>query len=112
MSRSLEATARQVVQRLRDAGHAAFYAGGCVRDMLRGVEPHDYDIATSARPDEIQKLFPKTIPVGVQFGVVLVVENDHHFEVATFRSDEAYEDGRRPSAVRFSTPEQDAQRRD
>jgi putative nucleotidyltransferase with HDIG domain len=80
--------------------------------MVRGVEPHDIDIATDATPERLQQLFPKTIPVGAQFGVVLVLENDHQFEVATFRRDEAYVDGRRPSAVRFGSAEEDAQRRD
>jgi len=80
--------------------------------MLRGVEPHDFDIATTATPEEVQRLFPKTIPVGAAFGVVLVLEAGHQFEVATFRSDEAYIDGRRPSAVRYGSPEEDAHRRD
>ncbi len=102
----------RIVRRLRDAGHIAYFNGGCVRDMLRGVEPQDYDIATSATPEEIQRLFPKTVPVGAQFGVVIVVENGHNFEVATFRSDIGSEDGRRPAAVRYGTPEEDARRRD
>lgn len=101
-----------IVRRLRDAGHTAYFNGGCVRDMLRGVEPHDYDIATTATPEQIRQLFPRTIPVGAQFGVMLVLEGDHQFEVATFRSDEAYVDGRRPTSVRFGTPEEDARRRD
>ena len=102
----------KIVRRLREAGHVAYFAGGCVRDRMRGVEPHDYDIATSATPEQVQGLFAKTVPVGAQFGVVLVLENDHQFEVATFRSDEAYVDGRRPTSVRYSSPEEDAQRRD
>ncbi len=101
-----------IVRRLREAGHTAYFAGGCVRDMVRGVEPHDYDIATSATPDDVQRLFAKTVPVGAQFGVVLVLEGEHQFEVATFRSDEVYLDGRRPTGVKFSSPEQDARRRD
>jgi poly(A) polymerase len=105
-------TATAIVQRLRRADHVAYFAGGCVRDMVRGVEPHDYDIATDATPEQVQQLFPKTIPVGAQFGVVLVVEGGHQFEVATFRSDEAYVDGRRPTSVRYGSPEHDAQRRD
>ena len=80
--------------------------------MVRHVEPQDVDIATSATPEQVQQLFVKTIPVGAQFGVVLVVEGEHQFEVATFRSDEAYVDGRRPTSVRYGTPEEDAQRRD
>jgi poly(A) polymerase len=104
--------ALSIVRRLTDVGHTALFAGGCVRDMVRGVEPHDYDIATTATPEQVQRLFPKTIPVGAQFGVVLVQEDDHQFEIATFRTDEAYLDGRRPTAVHYGTPEQDAQRRD
>lgn len=83
-----------------------------MRDMVRGVEPHDFDIATTATPEQIRNIFPRTVPVGAAFGVVLVLEGDHQFEVATFRCDEAYLDGRRPSGVRFGTPEEDAQRRD
>ena len=108
----MQNTAIQVVRRLREAGHTAYFAGGCVRDLLRGVAAHDFDIATSATPEEVQRLFPKTIPVGVAFGVVLVLEGGHQFEVATFRSDEAYRDGRRPSGVRYGSPAEDAHRRD
>jgi poly(A) polymerase len=108
----MKETAAQLVRRLHEAGHEAYFAGGCVRDLLRGVVPHDIDIATSARPEDVQRLIRKTVPVGAQFGVVLVREDGHQFEVATFRSDEAYRDGRRPSAVRYATAEQDAQRRD
>ena len=102
----------RIVRRLHEAGHTAYFNGGCVRDMVRGVEPHDIDIATTATPDQVQTLFAKTIPVGARFGVVLVLENEHQFEVATFRNDDAYIDGRRPTGVRFGTPEEDAQRRD
>ena len=109
---AMNETAIGIVRRLREAGHVARFAGGCVRDMVRGVEPHDYDIATSATPEQVQALFAKTIPVGAQFGVVLVLEGGYQFEVATFRSDEAYIDGRRPTSVRYGSPEQDAQRRD
>lgn len=104
--------ATRVVRTLRDAGHEAFFAGGCVRDQLLGREPSDFDIATSAPPETVQKLFRRTIPVGIQFGVILVIDSERRFEVATFRSDDAYVDGRRPTAVHFSTAEQDAQRRD
>jgi poly(A) polymerase len=107
-----ESTAAAIVRRLRDAGHVAYFAGGCVRDMLRGVEPKDYDIATSARPEDIQNLFPRTVAVGAHFGVICVLEHGHHFEVATFRSDGAYIDGRHPAAVTFSSPREDAERRD
>jgi poly(A) polymerase len=112
MSDTLEATARKIVQRLCDAGHLAFYAGGCVRDMLRGVAPHDYDIATSSRPEQVQELFRRTFDVGAHFGVIVVHEAGHDFEVATFRSDGAYVDGRRPESVSFSSPQEDAARRD
>ena len=109
---SMEKTAREVAARLRERGHIAYFAGGCVRDMVRGLTPKDYDIATDARPEVVQKIFPRTYAVGVHFGVIIVLENDFQFEVATFRSDEAYVDGRHPSAVRFSSPEEDAKRRD
>jgi poly(A) polymerase len=104
--------AADVVGRLRAAGHDAYLAGGCVRDRLLGREPLDYDVATSAPPEAVQRLFRRTVPVGVQFGVVLVIERGMRFEVATFRSDEAYVDGRRPSAVHFGSLEDDAARRD
>ncbi len=112
MSRSLESTARDVVQRLQDAGFTALYAGGSVRDRLMGVTPHDYDIATDAKPEEVQKLFRRTFPVGAHFGVIVVLEGTFEFQVASFRADGLYLDGRRPESVTFSTPEQDAQRRD
>ena len=105
-------TAISIVKRLREAGHTAYFNGGCVRDMVRGVEPEDIDIATSATPEQVQALFAKTVPVGAAFGVVLVLEGGHQFEVATFRSDEAYVDGRRPTSVRYGSSEEDARRRD
>ncbi len=108
----MEKTARKVIARLREDGHIAYFAGGCVRDMVRGLMPKDYDIVTDARPDTVQKLFPRTVAVGAHFGVIIVLENGFQFEVATFRSDDAYIDGRHPSAVHFSSPEEDAQRRD
>jgi poly(A) polymerase len=108
----MEQTAREICSRLRDRGHIAYFAGGCVRDMVRGCTPKDIDIATDARPEEVQKIFPRTVAVGAHFGVVVVVENGMHFEVATFRSDGAYLDGRRPVEVHFSSAEQDAKRRD
>jgi poly(A) polymerase len=103
---------------LRDAGHQAYFAGGCVRDLLLGVSPKDYDVATSAIPDQIVDLFPKTFTVGAHFGVVLVCTPqpdapDIATQVATFRSDGAYSDGRRPDAVRYTTdPREDVLRRD
>jgi poly(A) polymerase len=105
-------TAKIIVKTLRDAGYTAYYAGGSVRDMLLGKEPKDIDIATSARPEQIEDLFEKTYDVGKHFGVILVHENGHEFEVATFRSDSGYSDGRRPDAVLFTEPEEDAKRRD
>jgi len=104
--------ATDLVRRLRAAGHQAYLAGGCVRDRLLGREPLDFDVATSAPPEAVQALFRRTVPVGAQFGVILVLVDDARFEVATFRSDAAYVDGRRPSAVHFGTAEADAQRRD
>jgi poly(A) polymerase len=108
----MEAQARAVVQRLKDAGFLAFYAGGCVRDRLLGLTPKDYDIATSAPPKEVQRLFPRTLAIGAHFGVICVLEGGCEFEVATFRSDEAYVDGRHPTGVTYSTPQLDAERRD
>src|SRR3981081_3701633 len=108
----MEKVAREVAARLRERGHIAYFAGGCVRDMVRGLIPKDYDIATDARPEVVQALFPRTHAVGAHFGVIIVVENGFQFEVATFRSDDAYVDGRRPVAVHFSPPEEDAKRRD
>ena len=104
--------AADIVRRLRAAGHEAYLAGGCVRDRLLGRAPLDWDVATSARPEAVRALFPRTVPVGVQFGVILVVEDGARFEVATFRSDDAYVDGRRPSAVHFGSARDDAGRRD
>jgi poly(A) polymerase len=108
----MEATAIRIVRRLRAAGHEAYFAGGCVRDRLLGKEAHDIDIATSASPEEVQALFSRTIPVGVQFGVVIVREEEGEFQVATFRTDGLYADGRRPETVAFTTAEGDALRRD
>src|SRR2546425_13227013 len=112
MNDDLRITAIRIVRQLRDAGFTAYFAGGCVRDMVRGVEPHDFDIATNATPDEVQRLFPHTVTVGAAFGVVIVIEDGHHFEAATFRRDAEYLDGRHPAAVRYGTPLEDAHRRD
>src|ERR1044072_5053314 len=112
-AKSAEKPARAVVTRLRAAGHVAYFAGGSVRDRLLGIETRgDFDVATDARPDEVQKLFPHTVAVGAQFGVILVVENGVRVEVATFRAGDAYIDGRHPVSVRFTTPQEDAARRD
>ena len=108
-----DALARDVIAKLRLAGHRAYLVGGCVRDLLLGVEPQDYDVATDARPDRIMDLFPDSGRVGAHFGVVLVRNVFDQIEVATFRSDREYSDGRRPDAVHFETdPAQDARRRD
>lgn len=104
--------ALSIVKQLKESGYTALLAGGCVRDYLLGLQPTDYDIATSATPDQVEKLFPKTIPVGKQFGVMLVVLSGSEFEVATFRTEGGYQDGRRPSFVKFSNAEEDAKRRD
>src|SRR5438874_2197834 len=108
----MEKEAREIVAGLRDAGHVAYFAGGCVRDIARGQLPKDFDIATNAPPEVVQKIFPRTYAVGAHFGVIVVLQNEHQFEVATFRSDDAYVDGRRPVSVRFSSPAEDAKRRD
>ena len=108
------AFATEVVRRLREAGYTALWAGGCVRDLLLGGEPDDYDVATDATPEQVMGLFRRTVPVGVSFGVVRVLgpRGAGEVEVATFRSDGAYVDGRGPVGVVFSTPELDAPRRD
>ena len=108
--------AREIVVALRSTGNQAYFAGGCVRDMLLGVEPKDFDVATSGTPDVVMGMFAKTYSVGAHFGVVLVCTDGEGgeiaTEVATFRHDGAYSDGRRPDAVRFSTdPREDVLRR-
>jgi poly(A) polymerase len=108
----MRATATEIVRRLQSAGFEAYWVGGCVRDFLLGREPQDYDIATNATPEQTEKLFAKTIPVGKQFGVLLVVEGGHEFQIATFRAEADYKDGRRPETVRFSHAREDAIRRD
>ncbi|WKZ18465.1 MAG: CCA tRNA nucleotidyltransferase [Candidatus Jettenia sp. CY-1] len=102
----------QIVQTLQEHGYKAFLAGGCVRDMIMGRESFDYDIATDAMPHDVIRIFQKTIPVGIQFGVVIVVKEGHNFEVATFRAEDSYSDGRHPDRISFSTPENDVKRRD
>ncbi|NGX38354.1 MAG: CCA-adding enzyme [Chlamydiae bacterium] len=102
----------EVVKHLQDAGYIAYFAGGWVRDHLMKHPSHDIDIATNASVSEVQRLFPKTIPVGVAFGIVIVVQDDYQFEVATFRKDRGYVDGRRPTGIDPATPEEDAKRRD
>jgi len=117
--------AMHVLRELRRHGFEAYFAGGCVRDMLLGLQPADYDVTTNALPDEVMRIFPETYAVGAQFGVVLVPipkdndceivppEHPHAIEVATFRSDGVYSDGRHPDQVQYSkSPEEDVQRRD
>ena len=108
----LRETAIGIVKRLKEKGFSALFAGGCVRDMLMGSIPVDYDIATNARPDDIINIFKRTVPIGIHFGVVLVMESDFEFEVATFRSDGTYSDGRHPDTVTFCDARGDALRRD
>jgi poly(A) polymerase len=109
--------ALEVVRRLREAGHEALWAGGCVRDELLGLVPQDYDVATSAHPDTVRRLFRRTIAVGASFGVIEVLgprtpDGCLKVQVATFRSDVSYSDGRHPDAVVFSSAREDALRRD
>jgi putative nucleotidyltransferase with HDIG domain len=108
-----EQLARAIVWRLRSAGHQAYLVGGCVRDLLLGRKPKDFDVATDARPDRVTELFERSEQVGAHFGIVLVRENTSQVEVATFRRDASYSDGRRPDRVSFEAgPQQDALRRD
>jgi len=104
--------ASAVIGRLREAGHEALLAGGCVRDLLLGRPPHDYDVATAATPDEVLALWPDARTVGKAFGVVIVRDGPVRVEVATFRAEAGYADGRRPDTVTFTTAEADARRRD
>src|SRR5213595_4096104 len=108
----MEKAAREIAARLRESGHVAYLAGGCVRDIVRGETPKDFDIATDAGTEVVQNLFSHTYAVGAHFGVIIVLENGFQFGIATFRSDHEYIDGRHPSAVHFSSPEEDARRRD
>jgi poly(A) polymerase len=109
---SSKVVAKEIVERLQKAGFAAFWVGGCVRDFLLGREPQDFDIATDAKPESVEKLFKRTITVGKKFGVMVVVENKHQFQVATFRAESDYKDGRRPETIHFANAEADASRRD
>jgi poly(A) polymerase len=116
-TRAAQTAAEAIIERLRGEGYDAYLAGGCVRDLLLGREPLDFDVATSARPETVLNMFPRTFAVGAHFGVVLVADEQQGremvTEVATFRSDGAYSDGRHPEAVRFSDkPEEDVVRRD
>ena len=110
---AVPAAVRGVVSRLRDHGFQAFLVGGCVRDMVRGIEPSDYDVATSALPDDIERLFRHVVPTGKQHGTMTVLTAGRPVEVTTFRTEGAYLDGRRPSSVAFhGSLEDDLSRRD
>lgn len=111
-SSTLADRATSIVRRLREAGHQAYFAGGFVRDMVLRRPRKDIDIATSATPSQVQEIFPKTVPVGAKYGVVVVLVGNASFEVATFRSDGPYMDGRHPESVRFTSVEEDVKRRD
>ncbi len=104
--------ALNILTRLRGLGYEAYFVGGSVRDLLLKKKPKDFDIATNATPNIVEKTFPRTVPVGAQFGVMLVVEEGLSFEVATFRSDKGYQDGRHPSRIEFTNAKEDAIRRD
>jgi poly(A) polymerase len=104
--------ARFIVETLAKAGFVAYYAGGWVRDLLLNHPSDDIDIATNAPPETIQALFPRTVPIGIAFGIILVLVDGHQYEVATFRQDLDYQDGRRPSRIAFTTAVEDAKRRD
>ena len=109
---TLREGALRLAKRLAKAGYQAFWVGGSVRDAQLGKAPKDYDIATDAKPEDIEQLFRKTIPVGKQFGVIMVLEAGHEYQVATFRAEADYTDGRRPGSVRFTDAREDALRRD
>jgi poly(A) polymerase len=110
---SARALADEICRTLRESGHQAYLVGGCVRDILLRREPVDYDVATDATPDQVERLFPRSLTFGVQFGVVVVTDNSAQVEVATFRSDIGYSDGRHPDRVEYSkTPQDDVRRRD
>ncbi len=105
--------AERICATLRGSGHQAYLVGGCVRDLLLGREPADYDVSTDASPDRVQELFPNSLNVGAKFGVILVYEKEAQVEVATFRRDIGYSDGRHPDRVVYSqSPEEDVRRRD
>ena len=108
--------AREITAKLQEAGYQALWAGGCVRDQMLGKEPKDYDVATSARPEQVRELFghKRTLPIGASFGVITVLgpKSAGQIEVATFRRDADYSDGRRPDAVEFTDAREDALRRD
>ncbi len=102
----------KIIKKLRRNGYKTLLAGGCVRDMLRGTNANDYDVATQAKPDEICRIFRRTIKVGAKFGVIIVLNESQQVEVATFRRENAYTDGRHPTKVKFTSDKEDAMRRD
>ena len=104
--------AEEIVHQLKQSGYEAYFVGGCVRDFILGNASSDYDIVTSARPEQIMELFPTTISIGANFGVIVVIVQNRPYEVATFRSDDIYEDGRHPSQIHFSSAKEDVFRRD
>lgn len=110
----MKKTSISIIQKLQQSGYQAYWVGGCVRDILMGKEPKDFDIVTSAKPEEMEKILQgfAVIPVGKQFGVMMAVKNGHHFEIATFRSEKEYTDARRPDKVFWTSAQNDAQRRD
>lgn len=104
--------AEEIIRRLKTSGYEAYFVGGCVRDFILGKVSSDYDIVTSALPEQVIDFFPNTVSIGAKFGVVAVIFKGHPYEVATFRSDDTYEDGRHPSSIRFSSAKEDVFRRD
>jgi len=112
MSGQKRISALEIVKSLRSKGYKAYWAGGCVRDMILGKRPTDFDITTDARPDEVMQVFRKTVPVGEKFGVVLVIRRGVAYEIATFRGEKEYLDGRHPNEVYFTDEKEDVKRRD
>src|SRR6185436_12879737 len=105
---SMRSTATEIVRRLQSAGFVAYWVGGCVRDFLLRLEPEDYDIATNARPEQLEKLFSRTVAVGRKFGVIVVIAQGKQFQVATFRAESDYQDGRHPEKITFGDARADA----
>ena len=113
MSAPVPSAPLDILHTLRAKGHEAYLVGGCVRDLLLGREPQDWDVATDARPEQIEALFPKTLAVGKAFGIITVVPDvGQPVEVASYRADSPYADGRRPETVTFTDARADALRRD
>ena len=109
---SIVGNATSIIKTLKDHGFTAYFAGGYVRDLIMGHDSSDVDIATNATPEDIAKIFPRTLLVGAKFGVAIVIQKGHHFEIATFREDAHYQDGRHPEKIVYSNAEEDAKRRD